>query len=159
MADEIKLSISDTHILDICCSIEETCANIYWYFSRLYNDNPEISELWIKTAQEEDSHAEQFRLAYRLKGSGMKSLNIDRYKATTTLKQLESIYENIKNSTPPVKEALRFAVKIEHTLCEFHMNAIADFEDQDLARLFDSMMRNDKEHIQMLEKAYEALCE
>ena len=37
------------------------------------------------------------------------------------------------------------------------MNSLAAFEDKDLERLFSSMMRNDKDHILMLEKAHKDL--
>ncbi|MBL0224511.1 MAG: hypothetical protein IPQ16_02675 [Geobacteraceae bacterium] len=67
----------EVYILNICLAIEETCAGMYRYFAQLYADNPAAADLWTKTAQEEDNHAEQLSLACRLYGSGMKSLNTD----------------------------------------------------------------------------------
>jgi rubrerythrin len=159
MANNSNLSISDTQILDICCKIEETCADLYRYFSNIYADSPQISSLWEKTAKEEDSHAEHFRLAYRLQGSGIQSLKTDINKATATLTMIQSIYETVQKSPPTLKEALQFAINLELTISEYHMNTLAAFEDKNLERLFSSMMKNDKDHVLMLENAYKKLSE
>jgi rubrerythrin len=153
------LRISNTDILEVCCKIEETCSNLYRFFSKLYADNPQVRALWEKTAIEEDNHAEHFRLACRLKGSGMKSLKTDMYMVTNTLTKMQSVYEGVQNSPPPLKEALRFAIKLEHSLADYHMHALATFDDENLAHLFESMLKNDQGHIQMLENAYEDLIE
>jgi rubrerythrin len=159
MAEDVKLSISDTQILDICCKIEETCADLYRYFSKIYADAPQISALWEKTAKEEDSHAEHFRLASRLQGYGIQTLKTDRNKATTILTKIQSIYENVQKSPPTLKDALLFAIKLELNISEYHMDTLAAFEDKNLERLFTSMMKNDKEHVPMLEKVYKELFE
>jgi rubrerythrin len=159
MAEFSKLSVSETHILDICCKVEETCADLYRYFSRIYADSPQISVLWEKTAKEEDSHAEHFRLASRLKGSGIQSLKSDMYNVAVLLKKIQTIYASVQKSPPPLKEALKFAIKLEESMADYHMDTIASFEDKDLERLFASMMKNDKDHIVMLEQAYKELFE
>ena len=157
MAEYAKLSVSDTHILDICCKVEENCADLYRYFALIYADSPQISDLWEKTATEEDSHAEHFRLASRLKGSGIQSLKSDIYNVSVLLKKIQTIFASVQKSPPPLKEALKFAIKLEESMADYHMNTIASFEDKDLERLFSSMMRNDKDHILMLEKAHKDL--
>lgn len=156
---ENRLSISESHILDVCCQIEETCAAIYRYFFKLHESNPQASTLWEKTAKEEDNHAEQFRLASRLKVSGIKSLKTDLYNANAILAKMQSVLENVHKSPPPFKEALRFSVSMEHSLAKYHMDSIATFEDPGLAKLFTSMMKADQEHIRMLETQYKALCD
>lgn len=154
-----KLSVTENSILETCCKIEETCAGIYWHFSRLFEDNPEACELWIKTAQEEEQHSEQFRLAYHIRGTGITSLNMDLSKATAMLNKLQAVNDKVQNSKPSLKDALRFAIEMERSLSEFHMIKIAEFEDKSLVSLFTSMMKNDKEHILLLEKRYKALSE
>jgi mannitol/fructose-specific phosphotransferase system IIA component len=39
----------------------------------------------------------------------------------------------------------------------FRISDIVEFEDENLARLFTSMKKNDQEHTQMLERAYDAV--
>jgi rubrerythrin len=158
MSIDKKLNISDTHILDVCCRIEEACEDIYRNFSRLFADNPKAHDLWVKTSIEEGNHAEQFRLASRLKGSGIRSLKTGLYEAQITLAKINSINEGILKSPPSLKEALRFAIKLENSLASFHMDTVAKFEDEDIARLFSAMMNNDHDHILILEKAFNELC-
>ena len=157
MADKKKLKLSDVNILQICCKLEETCAEMYRYFAQLYVESPDAGELWTKTAQEEESHAEQFRLAFRLHGSGMKALKIDEVSAQKLLTNIQSIFELVKKFPPTLKDALRYAIRMEDSLAVYHMNTIVEFEDENLSRLFTSMMNNDQEHVQMLERAY-AMC-
>lgn len=155
MASTTKLSITETHILEVCCKIEETCSSLYQYFSKLYADDPEASALWEKTSKEEDNHAEQFRLAHRLQGIGIQTLKTEMEKATTILNKIQAVYEAAQTSPPPLMDALRFAVKLEHSLADYHMNTIAVYEDESMARLFEAMMKNDREHIKRLEIATE----
>jgi rubrerythrin len=158
MNSTAKLSISDIHILDICCKIEEVCAEVYRYFSQLYADNTQAAALWDKTAKEEDNHAEQFRLACHLLGTGIQSLKTDMDKVSNLLAKIQSIYEVIQTSPPTLDEAFRFAIKMEHALAKYHMNAIATFDDESLSRLFSAMMECDKYHLIMLEKVHNDLC-
>ena len=157
MSGDIRLTISDTGILDICGQIEEKCAEIYWYFSRLFADDKKSFELWKKTALEEENHAEQFRLASRLHGSGMKAVNVGHNMVNTMLAKIELIHDMVLKSPPSLKESLRFAIKIEQALAEYHMSTIVSFEDKALEKLFSHMNENDRGHIAMLQHAYDSL--
>jgi rubrerythrin len=157
MPNVVKLSTNEVHILDVCCKIEETCAQLYRYFAELHANIPKAGTLWEKTAKEEDSHAEQFRLACRLQGSGMESLKIDTYKATTLYDKILSVYDGVQKTPPTFKEALRFAVKLEKSMADYHMSVVANFKEKSLERLFSSMMRCDKEHMEMLERVLQEL--
>lgn len=159
MAEDIKLSGSDNQILFICCKIEETCADLYRYFSKIFADTPQISALWEKTAKEEDSHAEYFRLAYRQQESCIHTLKTDMYKATTILTKIQNIYESVQKLPPTLKDALQFSIKMERYLAEYHMDAEATYADKYLESLFSSMMKNDNDHVLMLENAYNDLRE
>lgn len=155
MNDTAKLTITDTHILEVCCRIEEALAHLYRYFSELYADQPQMSALWEKTAKEEDNHAEQFRLACRLRGIGIKALKKDISRVNTVLEKIQYVYSGVQKIPPKLEDALKFAIRLEHSLADYHMNTIATFDDKGLALLFTSMMKHDRSHIEMLEKAYE----
>lgn len=157
MTDIRKLNNSDINVLNVCCQIEETCANLYRYFSKLYAEDTDFRALWEKTAKEEDNHAEQFRFACRLQNSGMHSLKVDIKKASAILAKMQSVYEGVQTFPPPPKEALRLSISLENSLADYHLNTIVDFDDPGLAKLFTSMMNNDKEHIQLLEKTLKKL--
>jgi rubrerythrin len=157
VAGSTKLSVTENWVLDTCSMIEETCAALYRYFAELYADQPEVSALWAKTACEEDSHADQFRMAYRLHGNGMESLKLDDTRAKTLLAKMHSVYKHVQESPPSLNDAFQFAIKMEHSLAEFHMDSIASFSDKSLEKLFISMRKCDQQHIEMLEQAYRSL--
>jgi rubrerythrin len=152
MSDSTKLSFDQIGILDTCAAIEAVGADIYWYFAKCYADTPGIRELWEKTAREEENHAKQFQLASRLHGEGIASLKSNDSRVKHILDKIRSIFENVRKSPPPLVEALRFSIKMEYALSEFHMNEMAIFEDRKIAQLFESMMNNDRDHIRMLEQ-------
>lgn len=154
-----KLSVTENWVIDTCCMMEETCAALYRYFAELFADDPAVVQLWLKTAREEDSHAEQFRMAYRLHGSGIESLNTDMERAKSLLAKMQSIFKHVQESPPTLKEALQFAIKMEHSLAGYHMDSIARFADKGLEKLFISMRQCDQQHIEMLEQAYHNLQE
>lgn len=156
MTDSTKLNLDDIGVLNTCAAIEETCAAIYHYFSECYGSVPRLGQLWEKTACEEDNHARQFQLASRLRGQGIASLKSDPDRARSILDRVRSVLEKVRKGPPSPGEALRLAIKMERSLSEFHMDEVAVFEDRELARLFESMMKNDQEHIRTLELEYEA---
>ena len=81
------------------------------------------------------------------------------YKATTILTKIQNIYVRVQKLPPTLKDALQFSIKMERYLAEYHMDAEATYADKNLESLFSSMMKNDKDHVLMLESAYNELCE
>lgn len=150
-------SVDAKQILTKCSEIEESVAIIYRYFSRLYLGDKDISALFFKTALEEDEHSNQFKLACRLHGAGMKSIKTDQQSIDSILNKLKSLYEAVQKKAPSLKEALNIAISIESSLAEYHMNAIVEFEDQHLSKLFTSMRKNDDLHVEMLQEALGAV--
>jgi len=157
MSGETRLSITENRVLDTCCMMEETCAALYRYFADLFSDNIPVCAMWAQTAQEEDSHAEQFRLAYRLHGVGIESLKTDVARANILLAKMEGVYKKVQENQPCLEEAFKFAIKLEYALAEFHMDSIANFADKSLEQLFKSMRKCDNEHILRLERMYAEL--
>jgi rubrerythrin len=154
MSQDAKWSLSETNILNICTEVEDTVAILYRFFSKLFKDNETISNLFFKTSLEEDEHANQFRLASRLYGAGMKSVKTDTRQIESILKKIQSVYEAAQKSPPTLKEALGLSVKIEYALSGYHMNSIVVFDDPNLLKLFSSMKKNDDAHVQMLQQAF-----
>lgn len=157
MNSENKLSLSETNILNICTEIEDTVAIMYRFFSKLYADNETVSSLFFKTSLEEDEHANQFRLASRLYGAGMKSVKTNIQQVETLLLKIKALYESVQVSSPTMKAALELSLQIENKLAEYHMNSIVVFEDQNLSSLFTSMRKNDDAHVLMLQQALQSL--
>jgi hypothetical protein len=149
----VKLSMDEIKVLDLFASIEMKCADLYRQFEVLYADLPEIALLWRKTAAEEDNHAQQFKLASRLKGRGMEGVKVDGVQGTIILRTIETYLNKIQLSYPSPTEALSFAIQLEENLSEYHMSSVVHFINQELSKLFTTMMGNDQGHITMLKNA------
>jgi rubrerythrin len=157
MTENVRLNLNEVNVLEVCCKVEETFADLYRYFSTIYADNLQACKLWSKTAMEEDAHAEQFRFACRLLGSGMQTLKNNLNEVNTVLTKVQNVFENVQKSPPTFIEALELAITLENALASYHMEAIVTFDDLNLAKLFTSMMNCDKEHIKSLERIYDKL--
>jgi len=156
MAENIRKSNLDiVQILEICRDIELCCAEIYNYYADLFMHTSEISDLWKKTANEEENHANQFSLAITLHKKGViENTSIDSDKAETTLKNIKIIYEGVKRNKPRLTDALRIAIQLEEKLSDFHTTAVANFVDESFKNMFTAMMKADNYHLDKLQKAY-----
>ena len=155
--ETVKLPLGDVYVLDYCVNIETKCAELYRFFGELYADIPEISSLWDKTAKEEDNHAEQFKLAVRLKGTGMEGVKSDLSRVMDIVDTLDTYLAKFKESNPTPVQALTFAIQLEEDLSEYHMASIIDFADNEQAKLFTCMADNDNGHVELLQKALKKL--
>lgn len=149
----VKLSMDEIKVLDLFASIEMKCADLYRQFEVLYADLPEIALLWRKTAEEEDNHAQHFKLASRLKGRGMEGVMVDGVQGTIILQTIDTYLNKIQQSHPSPTEALSFAIQLEESLFEYHMSTVVHFIDPELSKLFKAMMGNDRGHVTMLHNA------
>lgn len=141
-------------ILEICREIEECIAELYHYYAEIFSDTPDISKLWKKTALEEENHAHQFTLAINLRRHGVvQAVNTDLFTAETILNKLKEIHAKVKKNSPAITDALRSAIMLEAKLEEYHMAALAHFQDESYRKLFEAMMKNDQGHIVSLERA------
>lgn len=148
--EPVKLSMDEIKVLDLFASIEMKCADLYRQFEVLYADLPELALLWRKTAEEEDNHAQQFKLASRLKGRGMEGVKVDGVQCTIILQTIETYVNTMQQLHPSPAEALSFAIQLEESLFEYHMSTVVHFIDPELSKLFKAMMGNDRAHVTML---------
>jgi rubrerythrin len=152
-----SLPLENMLVLDQCALIEEKCAALYHHFATLHPELPELEALWKKTALEEEHHAVQFQMLSRMKGEGVTSIKTDSAKVTAVLKKLESLFEQVKTSTISPADTLRLGMKLESYLSEFHANSVVICGNSEMTRLLNAMMKNDLDHVAMLEKALEKL--
>ena len=157
MKNTVKLPLNEIHALENCCTIEEKCAHIYRHFSKLYPDQPDITALWNRVASEEDHHADLFRLAIRNIKTGLNDKNISCKKLNHILANLDSIHCIIRTNQLTLPEAFELALHIEKSLAEFHIDSIVKFADTDLSELFIKMEKYDQGHLELLQKAVEAI--
>lgn len=145
-------------VLEDCRDIEFCCAELYKFYADHFKSIPEISELWRKTAFEEENHAEQFTLAIKLQRQGaIEYVMMDPFKAANALNIVKSICDNVKKTKPNLEDALRSAIKLELKLSEFHTVAVASFADESFKKMFTAMMKADDYHLTKLQAAYDKL--
>lgn len=143
-------------LLKICRDIETFCAEIYHVYAERFAADEELRELWQKTFEEEHNHASQFVMAINLRHDGVVvAMNIDRAKATQVLDMVKGIYNGILVNLPSKLDALRSAIKLEQKLSEFHLDAIAGFQDERMKKMFSAMMMADNQHVQRIEAMYQ----
>lgn len=145
-----KLALDELAFLDRCAALELKVASLYHHFEELFTDNLPLSLLWRKTAREEENHSLQFGLGGRLKGTGMKKLKGEVAQASEYLQKAEKFIEKCLSANPSEEDALSLAIKLEEHLADLHMSSIVVFEDAELKKMFDAMMKSDRGHITML---------
>lgn len=150
-----KVCVDIVAVLDTCCRIEESNAELYRIYAEQFSESPDISSLWMKTALEEDNHASQFKLVAKLREGCIDTVVVDRWNADSTLKKVLSIIESVRKTPPSILDALRSAIKLEEHLSSFHVECAICFEDESFKKLFHSMMANDNHHVKKLKDAYD----
>ena len=137
--------------------IEILCKDLYEYFASLYAGNDEAVNLWQKTADEEQNHAEQFMLAIRLRKGLSCQVTVNSKRVESTLLQMHAVIEKVKISPPKLQDALCSAIKLEKYLAEFHLGCVICFEEKSYKNMFNAMMAGDQEHIASLQAAHDKL--
>jgi len=149
--------LSEQVLLEKCREIELLCMELYNYFAELYADDASVVSLWSKTAAEEANHAAQFTFALRLKKDLRCTVVVDEALVDTVMLQFRSCIEKVKSTPPKLEDALRFSIRLEQYLADFHFACVAEIGDDSNRKLFNAMMSSDNEHIESLQKVYDKL--
>lgn len=157
MNTDKPLFLDKLHVLDMCAQVEDKNAELYYLFATNFSSHPEHYKFWMRIANEEESHANEIRLASRLKDDCFLDVSVDVSKAISMLQFLSQIISSVKGSPPDQESALRGAIKLEEKLAIFHIECVAVFKDPKLTKLFAIMNSTDKQHLLALKSAYEEL--
>ena len=150
------MSSDSTELLDICGRIEKLTSELYYYFSKLYLDMPDLTRLWIKTAQEEENHMFQFQMAVRLSKSATFTTAISMVHAQQALDMITGVRERVRKNPPTWHNALKLAIELEERMSRFHTNSALIFDDETFNSLYQAMMQHDEDHIRALSGYLEA---
>lgn len=135
---------------DVCAKIEGQCATLYHYYSDLYRDNPDVSQLWKKTALEEENHQKQFELAVRLRDDVAFDLNADLDRTYRIHQKLDNLLEHVHQNPPDIVTALTRAIEMEESLSDLHLDVSVRFHDQSVSRMFQALREFDRDHVKSL---------
>jgi rubrerythrin len=148
-----KFNVDIIKVLEICRDVELVSAELYNYFAEIFSEHEELAALWRKTAQEEESHAQQFVLALKMRREPLvEAVVMAGSRAEHALNIVKSLYDVVRKNKPTMLEALRAAIKLEQGLAPFHMSTVASFVQESHKELFSAMMLADTEHVEALEK-------
>jgi rubrerythrin len=144
-------------LFDICIEIEGLFAEIYHYYSDIFTDDITASQLWKKTAIEEESHQAQFKFARRL----IKDINsqalVETSVADDIRNKLRRLLQHVKENPPDLVTALSRSIELEEKLVMLHASTVVIYEDPEVKRLFAAMLEFDQDHIQALRSQLDLL--
>jgi rubrerythrin len=143
-------------LLETCLAIELAASRLYAVLATAHADNPTISQLWKRTARDEESHAAQFRLAISCAATMLEGASGDLASANQVLQAIEGVAARYAAHPPSVAEALKTAITLEENLVHFHVDRVARFTRHSYEELFRSMMTADAEHVERLREALQA---
>lgn len=151
--NEINEIMTKKTFLEICMSIEGLCADLYHYYSKIYEDNPEASALWKKTALEEENHRRQFELALRLwEETDFEVMHDSMRRAHSIRFKLLELMNNIKNIKPDLMTAVSKAVEMEEALADLHVQTALKFKEESMHNLFKALSEADRGHVTDLQR-------
>lgn len=142
-------------MLERCRDIELQCSELYQCLAESFHDDAVVSSLFLKTAKEEDNHANQFVLAIKMSRLGaIDTVAIDPERAAEILQRIGSFLLSARERKPPLADALRSAITIEEKMEIYHLDAIASFANVSHRQLFEACMKADQQHVEALRTLY-----
>lgn len=143
--------------LEVCMGIEKLCADLYYYYSEIYQDIPDASELWRKTALEEENHQKQFELTSRLLSETEFDVPEESLKrAYAVQNKFLNFMDHVKLTKPDLLTAVSKAVEMEENIADLHVHTSLKFKDESMQKLFKSMSEADHDHVAAL-KHYQTI--
>ena len=145
--------MTNKKFLDVCMGIEGLCADLYHYYSKIYEDIPEASSLWEKTALEEENHRKQFELALKLwNETEFEVLNESLEQAVMIHEKLLRLMEQIKNTKLDLLIAVSKAIEMEEKLAGLHAHNSLKFKEESMQNLFKALSDADLDHVADLQR-------
>jgi hypothetical protein len=131
--------------LKLCAEMEREMGELYRDLAAVHAEDPELSQLWAKTAREEDNHARQFELAL-LYDEKLGTVLITADTAKALVGVVQEMRRRLADTPPSPTKALRTVVELEDRFADFHMTTVTTFGTPGLRKLFEAMMAADRDH-------------
>jgi len=153
-----SIGLGTKDVLEVCQTVEFTCAELYHCFAELFKDDRESFLLWLKTAMEKENHARIFALVAKLqRNSIVASIRIELIDAEVTLLYARSLIDRVTKHPPSLKEALRIAIDLEKKLDCFMIGNVLIFKDHSFEKSFLATANADSRRLDALQEAYARL--
>ena len=151
-----RMSVDMMAVLDKCAEIELKSMELYDLYADCFEHDLDVARMWRRVAREEENHANQFRLALKMREGAIKDVTLDPTRVEYILTELQLAIDSVKRACPTLEEALHSAIKLEEDLSRMHVQYVVDFEDEMCRRFFNALMMDDKIHAGRLREAYES---
>lgn len=156
MEDSTEVGTKD--VLEVCETVELTCAALYHYFADLFKEDRDSFRMWLTTAMEEENHARLFAMLGKLRRSNIdESIPIGLVEAEGTLLYVRCLIDRVKKNPPSIGEALRIAIELETKLDEFMTEKVVKFADQSHEKSFLAITTSGRKHLEEMQQAFNRL--
>lgn len=144
--------------LDACEQIERVAADLYHFYADHFVSDREISQLFRKTALEEENHVRMVQMAKRMVDQ-IRGVNVDTRLGQAAATFITNHFEDVKKFPPALDQALQSSIRFEDKMSIFHSDNALLFTSNEVREIFTSLMKNDQEHVESLQRALSALQE
>ncbi len=142
---------------DVCARIEGCCAELYHYYSEIHCENVDLSNMWKKTALEEEGHQKHFELANKILDEVDFELTGDLERARRMYGKLNTLLEHVRKTPPEPVVALSRAIEMEESLGDLHLDSAVRFKDDSINQMFQALRSFDQEHVIAMQRCLTVL--
>lgn len=135
---------------DVCARIESMTAELYYFYSELFQEHEEVSLLWRKTALEEENHKRQFEMAIRLYDDAEFELEADLVRTHRIYHKMKGLLEYVRATPPDMETAFTKAIEMEEYLASLHMDCAVRYGNESIKKMFQSFSSFDQDHVKAL---------
>lgn len=150
----IKWTAEQLEALDTCQRIHKHAEEFYQYLSEIYHQNSEIAKIWGLLAIDKCNHSDTYKMAYRLKGEGIKEINIMPEMADNILAKMKSIPKLDRNNPPSIVDTLKFTIKMEEILKNVHFSQVVKFLRERNSALMASSLKSSSTILHLMTEEY-----
>lgn len=150
-----RMSVDMMAVLDKCAEVELKSMELYDLYADCFEHDVAVARMWRRVAREEENHANQFRLALKMREGAIKEITLDPCRVEYLLKDIQGAIERVKRCCPTLEEALHSAIKLEEQLSGMHVQYVVDFQDEMCRKFFNALMMDEKIHVSRLREAYD----
>jgi rubrerythrin len=141
-------------VLDICQQIHKHAEEVYQYLSALHQEDTAISRIFGELAVDKCNLSDAFKMASKLKGSGLSDICVSPEMASDQLNKMKSVLKWIQSNPVSVVHALRFAIRMEESLEPVHiLNVVRFYYEQDMA-LMTSNLKKSSNNLHVMTEEY-----
>ena len=141
-------------ILDICQEIHIYAEEIYLCLSALHHENRAISRIFGELAVDKCNLSDAFKMASKLKGSGLSEICVSTGTATELLDKMKTLFQWIKKNPVSVIHALRFAIRMEESLEKMHILNVVTFRHEQERELMTANLKKSGSNLHLMTEEY-----